>query len=286
MLPGMAGKPTIAIVGVGNLGTALAVSLYKAGYRIDAIVARPGKSLARAKRLAREVRSRVVLDSASVRAQILWLCVPDTQIAQAAKSLADRPGTWKIALHSSGALTSDELAPLRKVGAAVASVHPLMTFVRRSRPMLTGVPFAIEGDPAAVRVVRQIVRDLGGQPYLIRKEDKPAYHAWGTFASPLLTALLATTEHVAGLAGVDAKSARRRVIPILLRTLENYGSTGAEGGFSGPIIRGDVETVRRHLEVLRQSPVLRQVYLALATAALEYLPAKNRRALKKLLDSA
>ncbi len=288
MLPGMAEKPSIALVGAGNLAMALAVSLRKARYRIEAIVARESVgSVRRARRLATRVGARVVVGVDGLKARILWVCVPDGEIAQVADALStDFAGKGKIALHSSGALSSDELGGLRRAGALVASVHPLMTFVRGSTPSLSGVPFAIEGDAPALRAARAIVRDLGGKSYAIRKEEKNAYHAWGTFASPLLTALLEATEHVAALAGARGKEARRRMLPILRQTVENYRALGAAKGFSGPIIRGDAETVRRHLEVLRRAPVERSVYLALARAATEYLPAKNREALKRLLDSA
>ena len=285
MLPGMAGKPSIAIVGAGNLGTALALALREAGYRIESVIARRGKSLTRARRLARQVRSRAVLIAEDVKARVLWLCVPDSEIARVALSLAERfQGKGKIVFHSSGALGSETLEPLRRKGAAVASVHPLMTFVQGSRPSLAGVSFAIEGDPAAARGARGIVRDLRGESYAISRKEKNAYHAWGTFASPLLTALLATTEQVAGLGGVTKKAARQRMLPILLQTVRNYGTFGAAAGFSGPIVRGDVETVRRHLEVLRSAGVPRQVYRALARAALEYLPAKNKASLRRLLE--
>ncbi len=286
MLPGMREKPSFAIAGAGNLGTALGLALREAGYRIESVIARSGKSLIGTRRLAKQTGSRAVLTTEEVKARILWLCVPDGEIARAAESLAEVfQGRGKIALHSSGALGSEILEPLRRRGAAVASVHPLMTFVRGSRPSLAGVSFAIEGDPVAVRAARRIVRDLGGEPYPISKKEKKAYHAWGTFASPLLTALLATTEEVAALAGVSKKAARQRMLPILLGTVKNYGKLGAAAGFSGPIVRGDVETVRRHLEVLRTAAVPRQVYVALARAALKYLPAKNKKSLNSLLDS-
>lgn len=282
MLPGMGGKPSVAVVGAGNLGSALAVSLRRAGYAIDVVVARSrGQSLKKARALAKEVGARAVVGLAHVSG-VVWFCVPDAAIA----SVANGPQLdWKgkVALHSSGALASDELRSLRERGAAVASVHPLMTFVKGSRPSLAGVPFAIEGDAAAVRRARRIVRDLGGSAYSIRKRDKSAYHAWGTFASPLFTALLATTERVAKLAGVSREEAQRRMIPILLQTLANYASFGAAGGFSGPIVRGDVETVRRHLDVLRDVPAARDVYSALARAAMQYLPVKNKDPLKQLL---
>jgi predicted short-subunit dehydrogenase-like oxidoreductase (DUF2520 family) len=279
-------KPKIAIVGAGNLGSALAVALYRAGYKIDAVItrSRPG-SLRRAKELARRVGSRALFTVEDSSADVIWFCVPDAEILPVAKALAPKLA-WKgkVALHSSGALLSDELQPLRRAGASVASVHPLMTFVKRSQPALTAVPFAIEGDAAAVSTARGLVRGLGAVAYAIRKEDKAAYHAWGTFASPLLTALLVTTEHVAEIAGVERRQARRRMSPILLQTLKNYAAFGGADGFSGPIIRGDVETVRRHLRVLRKAPAARDVYVALAKAALDFLPAKKKGTLMRTLN--
>jgi predicted short-subunit dehydrogenase-like oxidoreductase (DUF2520 family) len=294
MLPGMTARPRIAIVGAGNLGTALAESLRRAGYTIEAVIARSrGASLKRAQALAKNVGAQAVAGRpASISADVVWFCVPDSEIARAAQTFA-AAADWKgrIALHSSGALASDELRALRQRGAAVASVHPMMTFVRgsssgRSRPLLVGVPFAIEGDAAAVRRARGIVRDIGGVAYSIRKKDKAAYHAWGTFASPLFTVLLATTEQVAAVAGVPRKAAKRRMIPILLQTLANYACHDAGEAFSGPIIRGDVDTVRRHLRVLRQLPVAYEVYRSLALAAVHLLPGKNKSALEKALKSA
>lgn len=288
MLPGRMAKPQIAIVGPGNLGTALAVSLRNAEFTIEVVVAHSrGESLKKGQSLARRVGAHATVDLTGVEAELIWLCVPDSEIARTARAFAGRL-QWKgrVVLHSSGALTSDELNPLRRKGAAVASVHPLMTFVRGSRPSLAGVPFAIEGDAAAVRMARRIVRALGGKPYSITKQDKAAYHAWGMFASPLLTALLATSEQVAAVAGVNSKEAARRMIPILQQTLANYAEFGAPGAFSGPIVRGDVETIRRHLRVLKSAPVAREVYSSLARAALEYLPRRNKNSLKRLLHSS
>jgi len=292
MLPGMSrklsAKPLITIVGAGNLAGALAVSLSGAGYRIDQIVSRAGAaSLLRARRLAREVGASVVAtDRAHIRADVVWFCVPDGAIARAAKSLAGA-ADWngKVALHSSGALTSDELAVLRSMGAAVASVHPLMTFVRGSRPSFAGVPFAVEGSLRASRTARAIVLDLRGQAFTIRKPQKATYHAWGMFASPLLTALLVAGERVAVAAGVGRNAASQRMLPILRQTLANYARLGAPGSFSGPIARGDVATVAKHLRVLRGVPGAREIYVALGRAALRDLPAKNRAALDKILKA-
>ena len=129
----------------------------RAGYRISAIVS--GNSAASRRKgqaLARRVHARWSAPDTLFDADLVWFCVPDREIALAARQLG-KLVEWKgrIALHSSGALASDELQVLRRRGAAVASVHPLMTFVRGSVPSLRGVPFALEGDPAAVRVARQ-----------------------------------------------------------------------------------------------------------------------------------
>ena len=280
MLPGMSEKLRIAIVGPGNLGRALALSLREAGYSITAVIGRTRRST---ESLAKAVGAG---GRDLSKADVVWFCVPDAEIGRAARDLAGKVEcAGKVALHSSGALTSDELNLLRRKGAAVASVHPLMTFVKGSRPSPKGVPFTLEGDRSAVRAARVIVRDLGGEAFAIGKKDKAAYHTWGTFASPLLTVLLATAERVAGLAGIPPKDARRRMRAILFQTLSNYVSVGAADGFSGPIVRGDVRTVRKHLEVLRGAPHAREVYLALARAAVEYLPGKNKNQVKRLLRS-
>jgi predicted short-subunit dehydrogenase-like oxidoreductase (DUF2520 family) len=280
----MAASDRITIVGAGNLAGALATALHRAGFRVDGIVTRVGATSARrAKGLAREVQSSLV-SATQIRSKIVWFCVPDTEISPAARSLAEAVD-WqgRVALHSSGALTSEELDVLRRRGAAAASVHPLMTFVRGSRPSLAGVPFALEGDARAVRTARAIIKQLGGKAFSIRKRDKAAHHAWGMFASPLLTALLATTERVATAAGVRPTEARRRMLPILAQTLANYATLGAPAALSGPIARGDAETVKKHLRVLRRVPLARDAYVALTRASLRYLPAKNRAALEMVL---
>jgi predicted short-subunit dehydrogenase-like oxidoreductase (DUF2520 family) len=294
----MRGRPRITIVGAVNLGAALAVCLHRAGYSVDQIVFRDSRARRRrANLLAKRVGARAVaIARAVIDSDVVWFCVPDDAIAEVARLLAEK-ADWKgrVALHSSGALVGDELAVLRRRGAHVASVHPMMTFVagssqagslqNDSQRSFAGVPFAIEGDAAAVRACRVIVKELGGKAHAIRRQDKVAYHAWGTFASPLLTALLATTERVAAAAGVNRREAKRRMLPILQQTLANYAARDAAGSFSGPIVRGDVETIRRHLRALRKVPVAGEVYAALAKAAVHYLPGKRKRTVRGVLKA-
>ena len=282
----MPAKPQIVIVGPGRLGSTLSIALTRAGYRVNEVISRDTlNSQKRAREIARSTRSfSTTLKTANLDSDLIWFCVPDREIAVAARALI-RSAKWKgkIAFHSSGALASDELNVLRRRGAALASVHPMMTFVRGSIPSLKGVAFALEGDAKAIRVARRVTRDLGGDAFPIPKTCKIAYHAWGGFSSPLLVAMLVTAEQVARAAGLSPTQARKIMLPIVKQTLANYSALGPAGAFSGPIVRGDVPIVRKHLRTLQKIPGAKEVYMALSRAALEYLPARNRKELGKLL---
>jgi len=286
------------MVGAGRLATFLTTALHAAGFTITEIVARDTpRSRRRARDLAVNVGAQAVtVHSAALDATLLWFCVPDGAIHGAASDLAVQimarananhqnkvQAKPRFAFHSSGALSSHELNPLRKAGVAVASVHPLMTFVAGSYPSLTGVPFAIEGDEKATRVARRIVRDLGGESFALPAARKAAYHAWATLTSPLLLAFLVTLEEAARAAGLTREDASRMSLPILRQTLANYSRLGPARSFSGPLIRGDVETVTKHLGALKKHPGTRDVYMTLARAALRGLPVKNRDGLMRLL---
>jgi len=275
----------IAIVGAGRLASTLAPALEQAGYAVTEIISTP-KSLRKARKLAKDVGAiGVTAKTAQLPADLIWFCVPDGKIRAASEELSHLNWKNKQAFHSSGALSSDELDTLRKRGAAVASVHPLMTFVSSSKPELEDVPFALEGDRAAVVRARKITKRLGASPFPIRKQDKALYHAWGTFASPLLIALLATTEQVAKASGTPIQSVRKKMVPILRQTLNNYAAMGPVKSFSGPIVRGDAEILARHLKALKKIPAAEEVYRALARSALQHLPVKNRKQLSRALGS-
>jgi predicted short-subunit dehydrogenase-like oxidoreductase (DUF2520 family) len=278
-------KPRIAIVGPGRLGCALAQELRRSGYRITEIASRNSiASRRKARALAKKVHAVAAIDNPRLDADLIWFCVPDREIAKVARQMA-QVADWKgkIAFHSSGALASEELSVLRRRGAAVASVHPLMTFVTGSIPSLHGIPLALEGDAKAVRAAREIARDLGAEAFSISKSKKSAYHAWGGFTSPLLIALLVTGERVAHAAGLSPADARKKMLPIVRQTLANYAKLGPAGAFSGPIVRGDAQVVRRHVKELKKIPGAKDVYMSLARAGLRYLPLRNRKELEKLL---
>ena len=165
----------------------------------------------------------------------------------------------------------------------MASVHPGMTFVSKSVPSMAGVPFGVEGDPEAVRLAKRIVAELGGTVMTIRKQNKVLYHAFDTFASPMLIALMTALEHVGEAAGIPPSRVRMMAGPLLRRTLENYLKHGAASALSGALVRGDVATIRRHLDALKVTPHARQAYVALARIVVRELPVPNKTTLKQAL---
>jgi predicted short-subunit dehydrogenase-like oxidoreductase (DUF2520 family) len=282
-------NPSVAILGLGNWGLSLARALTTSGTPPVEIVRRtPGRRPA-------GISASVPVRSwkrAALEADVLWLCVPDARIAPSAerlaRQLAARPhSALPCVFHSSGALDSSQLESLRALGCAVAAVHPLMTFPpsarRRANVSLAGVPFAVEGDRLAQRVAFRLVRCLGGDPFLLDAPRKALYHAFGALASPMLVSLLHATVQAGAATGASPAEARRRMRPIVERTVSNFFAEGAAASFSGPIARGDHATIHRHLQALGGDPDLLGVYRALALHATRHLPARNRSALTRLL---
>jgi predicted short-subunit dehydrogenase-like oxidoreductase (DUF2520 family) len=279
----------VTLVGAGNLAHMLAEYLPKAGFPIAEIVTRSGSPRSRA--LARKVGVQLhTIGNAKWSGGIVWLAVSDSAIREVAAALAHLGG-WKkrVVLHSSGALSSEELAPLRRRGARVASTHPMMTLVPGKPPDMAGVVWTVEGDAAALAEAKRIVRSLGGRAITIDRRQKPLYHAFGAFLSPLLVVHLKTASQMAIKAGIPRRDLARLMYPIIKRTLQNFlanvgKQAGAGKAFSGPLIRGDVETIKRHLRSLRSSPEAQRIYEALVIAAVKSdLPVKNRSQIAKAL---
>ncbi len=242
-------------------------------------------SIRRARALAKKsAATAATIADSRLSADVIWICSTDDAIAPVARLLAQRRDVdWKskIVLHASGALTSDELAALKKRGAAVASAHFMQTFAPGSNPTLK-VPFAVEGDTRAKEVALKMGRALGAKPFVIRKQSKVLYHAMGSFSSPMVVAALSLGEELGRVAGLSKKEITLVMAPIFSRTAENYLKKGTKGAFGGPINRGNITTVKKHLVDLEKIPEARAAYIALGAAAIKRLPTKNRKALEKL----
>ncbi len=240
-------KPlTISFVGAGALANGLAKLLRAKRCTIAEIVAREGpRSRRRAAALAREVgASPVTLSTARLVCDVLWLAVPDAAIEEVAAELAR-------------ALERDP---------------------QQARFRLAGV----EGAPGAVRAAREMAKKLGANSFVIEPGSKTLYHAFGAMLSPMLATELEAAERMGLRAGIEARTVRRIMEPLVLRTVRNVLRNGAGKSFSGPLARGDISTVAAHLEVLRAMPE-GAVYSALMEYATETLPVKRREEMKKLL---
>jgi predicted short-subunit dehydrogenase-like oxidoreductase (DUF2520 family) len=276
---------SVSIIGLGNWGSSLAHALNAAGVRLQEVILTSGRLVAGTSAWARAL-PLTTLDRAQLKADVLWICVPDAAIARVTSRLVKRVGKaglkGQIIVHSSGALSAQVLRAAARVGASVASVHPVMSFATRVPVSLQGVPFGVEGEPAARRILNAIVRRVGGRPFAVTAGSKALYHTVGVLSSPLLVSHLTSAHDAAVLSGFTPQQARRLIEPIVRATVDNFFLRGPGKSFSGPIARGDVQTIDLHLQALKPHPMLAGVYRSLALYALKTLPASGQ----KKLDSS
>jgi predicted short-subunit dehydrogenase-like oxidoreductase (DUF2520 family) len=277
---------SVCIIGLGNWGCSLAHALSVAGVGLREVIVPSVRSAVGNKKLTRTL-PMTTLDRAQLDAGVLWLCVPDAAIARVTgrlvKQVSKRGLKGQVVVHSSGALTVQVLEAAAHAGASVASVHPMMSFPTRAPVRLQEVPFAIEADTASRRILNAIVRRIGGRPFAIKAASKTLYHAAGMLASPLLVSHFAAAQEAAARAGFSARQAQQLIEPIARATLDNFFLRGAGKSFSGPIARGDAQTIRLHLQALKPHPILAGVYRSLALYALDALPASGREQLRASL---
>jgi predicted short-subunit dehydrogenase-like oxidoreductase (DUF2520 family) len=199
------------------------------------------------------------------------LAVPDDQIADVAQALAQMGPAPEgcVALHLAGAVSTEPLAPLHAVGYAVGSLHPLQAVADpwTGGDRLIGSAFALGGEPAALAVARRLVYALGGRPLVIPANQRVNYHAAAVVASNYLVTLASTAVRMLREVGVDEADALPAILPLMRGTLENLEHLGLASALTGPIARGDIDTVRAHLA--RLSPQDRELYCALGRETLQ-----------------
>jgi len=248
----------VAVVGAGRLGTALARALAACGYEVRALVARRAGHARRAVELA-GVRA-LALPAARLAelpsSELLFITTPDDAVAGVAGRIAATARVrGRVALHTSGALSSEALAPLRAGGFRVGSMHPLaaVSDAAAGAESLRRAFYCVEGDAAAVAAARRVVRDLGGESFSIRTEDKALYHAAALTAAGHTVALFDIAAGLLARCGLAPQRARRVLLPLLGSTLENLSRSSPERALTGTFARGDAETVRKHLKALREA---------------------------------
>jgi len=276
-------KTAVSIIGSGRLGTALGVALLHRGYSVESVVARRVRRARSAARLLEaDVQVLAAKELGSLRpADVFLITVADDQIAGVVKEMSRLEFT-ATALHTSGALSSDVLAPLRKKGWKTGSIHPLLSVSNPGDP-IEGAFWSVEGDKPAVRIGKAIVRDLGGRSFFIRSEDKPLYHAAAVMVSGNVTALFDVALEMLSECGITRTTARNILLPLIASTVRNLETKDPAQALTGTFSRGDLETVKRHLAALKRNPDALELYRLLGKRSLKL--SKGHPQITETLDS-
>jgi predicted short-subunit dehydrogenase-like oxidoreductase (DUF2520 family) len=279
-------EKALAIVGAGRVGQSLGRRLCENGWKIQSVVTRSEPSARKAVRFIGAGKPSAAITRQIVSASAILICVPDDAIRETSDELARVGGEElraKIVLHTSGACGSDALDALRICGAAVGSMHPLQSFSGVDVPPLEGKIFAIEGDEAAVRVARQMVRALGGTPVRIAAPKKPLYHAAGALAAGLVLAMEEAGVQMAMASGMKRREAVRALLSLTRQVLEHYEKLGPRKAWTGPLSRRDYQVVAAHEDALVEfRPEFLEAYRATCQLAARVLADDPNAMLKEL----
>jgi len=239
-------------------------------------------------------RSLELLASSS----IIIVATPDDAIPGVAKDLAEAFQSLRvasatrrpIALHTSGAVSSRVLQPLKRQRISIGSIHPLVSISDRNGAgdPLSRAFFSLEGDPAAVRLGRRMARDLGGRSFVIDARSKPLYHAAAVMASPNLTALFDLALEMLNRCGISTRRAHQILLPLLQSTLANLAHQEPARALTGTFKRGDLATAKKHVNALDSAGLndALQAYavLGLHSLRLSTLPKGRRIEIERLLS--
>jgi predicted short-subunit dehydrogenase-like oxidoreductase (DUF2520 family) len=245
------------------MGQGLGLALKRRGYRVLLV-----------NRSSRDVIAPLILHQGSLaeatsEAELILIATPDDAIEQVAAELAARGGIThdQVILHLSGLLDRRALLPLEASGAACGSFHPVQTVADAgsAAERLKGAYVGIEGDERALVAAERLANTLRMVPVRIPAEAKPAYHAGASFVANYTIALVGVAERLARSAGVPDEVAAKLYLPLLGGAVANLTALGPAASLTGAVRRGDVQTIRAHLQAL--GPEDRELYRAVGRAA-------------------
>ncbi|MFC4161076.1 Rossmann-like and DUF2520 domain-containing protein [Chitinimonas lacunae] len=268
--------PRLHLIGAGRLGRTLARLWQAAGQvQVDQIVTRHADSSAAAIDFIGAGRAASLAELGP--AELILLATPDDLLAPVAAELAaSRPSlAGSVVFHASGSRPAELLAPLRDRGAAIASVHPLLSFAEPSQALhdFAGCYCGCEGDPAALARLGPLFDAIGARRFTLDAAQKPLYHAAAVFACNDLVALMEAAQRCLEAAGVERATGWAALQPLIQATLANIGRVGPRAALTGPVARGDSATVASQgAAVARLDPASGHAYRALGQLALELAP--------------
>jgi len=269
--------PTVGFIGAGTTGTALAVRLAQQAYLIIAVSSR---SLTSAEKLAAKINGCQVYKTArevADVAQLIFITTPDDTISRVAAEVQWHKG--QSAVHCSGAHSIDILEPAKRQGASTGCFHPLQTFasVDQAIDNIPGSTFAIEAEEPLSSILKEMATALEGEWVILKAGDKVLYHAAAVFACNYLVTLVKLATDLWQTFDVPPAQATRALMPLLQGTLSNIENVGLPNCLTGPIARGDLGTISRHLESLqKQAPSLLGIYKELGQRTIPIALAKGK----------
>jgi len=279
-----AAKLKLGFIGAGRAGTGLATGFAHAGGDVVAVASR---SIASAQALVKRVRGARACAPQEVadRADLVFLTVPDDAIERVASGIRWRAGS--ACVHCSGAADLDALKKAAADGALTGGFHPLHMFGEpgQSPDALAGCAIALAGPDALLEKLERLARSLGAKPLRLPEGGRALYHAAANFSGAFVIALVQETIALWKKLGIAEADALAALLPLLRGTVDNVERLGAAGGLGSAVARGDVGTIRRHLDALAQSAPdslelyrilsLRTIPLALAKGTLKPETAKE-----------
>jgi predicted short-subunit dehydrogenase-like oxidoreductase (DUF2520 family) len=257
--------PLIGIIGAGAVGTALGAALHRAGWPVVAVGSRDEGRRARFRELVPTARAFAEAAPVLDEAELIVLAVPDDVIPVLAGELRLYGG--QALVHTSGVLGAEVLEPARAAGTQVGGFHPLVAFADTERAIaaLRGATVAIEGDDQLATLLAEMAEALGATAVRLAPGSKAAYHAAAVLAAGGFVALLDAIAELAAAAGLDEDGALAIYGRLIEQTLDNARALGIRAALTGPMIRGDVGTLERHLDALRRlAPDVLPLYRAAA----------------------
>jgi len=278
----------IVIIGAGKVGTSLGCALSKKKHRIKALVCKSINSAEESQRLIGQ--GEIFDDKALAARQGQWiiLSVPDDEIEKTARELATSDMEWKgrFVFHCSGLHSTESLKHLEKRGALAASIHPIQSFARK-KPILNafrGIYFGLEGKGKALEIAKRIVRQLEGRYVILESKDKPLYHVACSMASNFLVTLLDAVSFLLEQTGLNENINSQILFPLVQGTLQNVKNFDTRSALTGPIFRGDEESIQRHLKALSKFPLQKKLYQELSAYTLQIVEAEKTLSSKKIRE--
>ncbi len=267
----------IAFIGCGAVGKTLAVALSRAGY---SIVAASSRTYDSAKNLASMIEGCIAYETmrdSTDQADLVFITTFDSVIQEVVKSIP-----WssnQAVVHCSGATSLDVLKSAESKGALIGSLHPLQAFasVDKALQALPGSTFGIEGEGRLKDYLTQLALDLHGKPMFLRSEDKPLYHASAVTLGGVLMGQTAVIAQIwEDRLGVERNEALKTLVPMIRGVADALEANGIPGGIAGPYVRGDVGTVKKHLDSMKSVSVqAMQMYATTALAGLKFAAEKG-----------